>query len=112
MVIKSFFQWVLETGIIDKNSAALLKLPKSISNQAPVFLTLDQTRLLLKTAKLPGATLAGYGKAASVALISARKRPRSIPTLTDAFGSFPERRSRSMTVRPRVSSDTVSTSTR
>jgi integrase/recombinase XerC len=52
--IKSFFAWALEAGIIEKNPAALLKLPKSVSNKAPVFLTLDETRLLLNTAKLPG----------------------------------------------------------
>ena len=51
--IKSFFEWALEAGIIEKNPAALLKLPKSVSNKAPVFLTLDETRLLLNTAKLP-----------------------------------------------------------
>ena len=52
--IKSFFEWALESGIIEKNPAAFLKLPKSVSNKAPVFLTLDETRLLLNTAKLPG----------------------------------------------------------
>ena len=51
--IKSFFEWALEAGIIDKNPAALLKLPKSVSNKAPVFMTLDETRKLLNTAKLP-----------------------------------------------------------
>ena len=52
--IKSFFEWALESGIIERNPAAFLKLPKSVSNKAPVFLTLDETRLLLNTAKLPG----------------------------------------------------------
>ena len=52
--IKSFFAWALEAGIIEKNPAAFLKLPKSVSNKAPVFLTLDETRLLLNRAKLPG----------------------------------------------------------
>ena len=51
--IKSFFAWAHESGIIDKNPAAGLKLPKAVSNKAPVFLTLDETRLLLNTAKLP-----------------------------------------------------------
>ncbi len=51
--IKSFFAWALEAGIIEKNPAALLRLPKSVSNKAPVFMTLDETRLLLNTAKLP-----------------------------------------------------------
>ena len=51
--IKSFFEWALESGIIDKNPASLLKLPKSVSNKAPVFMTLDETRLLLNSAKLP-----------------------------------------------------------
>ena len=51
--IKSFFEWALESGIIDKNPAALLKMPKSVNNKAPVFLTLDETRLMLNTAKLP-----------------------------------------------------------
>ena len=52
--IKSFFEWALDAGIIEKNPAAFLKLPKSVSNKAPVFLTLDETRLLLNGAKLPG----------------------------------------------------------
>ena len=51
--IKSFFAWALEVGIIEKNPAASLKLPRAVANKAPVFLTLDETRLLLNTAKLP-----------------------------------------------------------
>jgi len=51
--IKSFFAWALDTGIIEKNPAASLKLPRAVANKAPVFLTLDETRLLLNTAKLP-----------------------------------------------------------
>ena len=51
--IKSFFEWALESGIIEKNPATLLKLPRAVANKAPVFLTLDETRLLLNTAKLP-----------------------------------------------------------
>ena len=38
--IKSFFAWALDTGMRDKNPAASLKLPKAVSNRAPVFLTL------------------------------------------------------------------------
>ena len=52
--IKSFFEWALESGIIEKNPAALLKLPRAVANKAPVFLTLDETRLLLNRSKLPG----------------------------------------------------------
>ena len=44
--IKSFFEWTLEAGIITTNPAASLKLSKSVRNKAPVFLTLDETRLL------------------------------------------------------------------
>ena len=51
--IKSFFAWALEAGIIEKNPAALLKLPRAVANKAPVFMTLDETRKLLNTAKLP-----------------------------------------------------------
>jgi integrase/recombinase XerD len=51
--IKSFFAWALDTGLIEKNPAAGLKLPKAVSNRAPVFLTLDETRNLIATAKLP-----------------------------------------------------------
>ena len=51
--IKSFFAWALEAGIIPTNPAASLKLPRAIGSRAPVFLTLDETRLLLNTAKLP-----------------------------------------------------------
>ena len=53
-----------------------------------------------------------YGYWASAARMTSRKRGRSMATLTSALGSLPESRSRSMTVRPSVSSDTVSTSTR
>lgn len=49
--IKSFFAWALEPGIIDKNPAASLKLPRAVGNRAQVFLTLVETRLLLNTAK-------------------------------------------------------------
>ena len=42
--IKSFFTWALDTGMIDKNPAAGLKLPKAVSNRAPVFITLDETQ--------------------------------------------------------------------
>ncbi len=51
--IKSFFAWALVAGIITTNPAATLKLPRAVANKAPVFLTLDETRLLLNTAKLP-----------------------------------------------------------
>jgi len=51
--IKSFFEWALDAGIIEKNPAASLKLPRAVANKAPVFLTPDETRLLLNTAKLP-----------------------------------------------------------
>ena len=51
--IKSFFEWALDTGIIPANPAASLKLPRALGNRAPVFLTLDETRKLLNTAKLP-----------------------------------------------------------
>ena len=51
--IKSFFAWALEAGIVEKNPAASLKLPRVIGNRAPVFMTLDETRLLLDTVKLP-----------------------------------------------------------
>jgi len=51
--IKSFFAWALDTGLIEKNPAAGLKLPKAVSNRAPVFLTLDETRNLIATATLP-----------------------------------------------------------
>ena len=51
--IKSFFAWALDTGMIEKNPAAGLKLPKAVSNRAPVFLTLDETRRLIATAILP-----------------------------------------------------------
>jgi integrase/recombinase XerC len=39
--------------MIDKNPAAGLKLPKAVSNRAPVFLTLDETVKLISTATLP-----------------------------------------------------------
>ena len=51
--IKSFFEWALDAGIIPTNPAASLKLPRALGNRAPVFLTLDETRKLLDTAKLP-----------------------------------------------------------
>ncbi len=51
--IKSFFAWALDTGMIAKNPAAGLKLPKAVSNRAPVFLTLDETVKLISTATLP-----------------------------------------------------------
>ena len=51
--IKSFFAWALEAGIVEKNAAASLKLPRAVGNRAPVFITLDETRLVLNTAKLP-----------------------------------------------------------
>ena len=51
--IKSFFAWALDAGIIKKNPAALLKLPRALGNKVPVFMTLDETRSLLKSAKLP-----------------------------------------------------------
>jgi len=51
--IKSFFARALESGIIEKNPAASLKLPRAVANKAPVFMTLDETRLLLNSAKLP-----------------------------------------------------------
>ena len=51
--IKSFFAWALDTGMIDKNPAAGLKLPKAVSNRAPVFLTLAETVKLISTATLP-----------------------------------------------------------
>ena len=51
--IKSCFAWALDTGIIAKNPAAGLKLPKAVSNRAPVFLTLAETRRLIATANLP-----------------------------------------------------------
>ncbi len=50
--LKSFFAWALDTGKIEKNPAAGLKLPQAVSNRAPVFLTLDETRSLIATAKL------------------------------------------------------------
>ena len=43
-VIKLFFAWALDTGIIAKNPAAGLRLPKAASNRAPVFITLDETQ--------------------------------------------------------------------
>ena len=51
--IKSFFEWALETELITTNPAASLKLPRALGNKAPVFMTLDETRLLLNSAKLP-----------------------------------------------------------
>ena len=51
--IKSFFAWALEAGIVEKNPAASLKLPRAVGSRAPVFMTLDETRLLLNSAKLP-----------------------------------------------------------
>ncbi len=51
--IKSFFAWALEAGIIPTNPAASLKLPRALGNKAPVFMTLDETRLLLNSAELP-----------------------------------------------------------
>lgn len=51
--IKSFFAWALDTGMIAKNPAAGLKLPKAVSNRAPVFLTLAETVKLIATATLP-----------------------------------------------------------
>ena len=51
--IKSFFEWALETELITTNPAASLKLPRALGNKAPVFLTLDETRLLLNTTMLP-----------------------------------------------------------
>jgi len=51
--IKSFFAWALEAGIVEKNPAASLKLPRAIGSRAPVFMTLDETRLLLNSTELP-----------------------------------------------------------
>ena len=51
--IKSFFAWALEAEIIPTNPAASLKLPRALGNKVPVFMTLDETRLLLDTVKLP-----------------------------------------------------------
>ena len=51
--IKSFFEWALDAGIIPTNPAASLKLPRALGNKAPVFMTLDETRLLLNSAELP-----------------------------------------------------------
>ena len=51
--IKSFFAWALEAGIVEKNPAASLKLPRAVGNRAPVFMTLDETRKLLDTGRLP-----------------------------------------------------------
>jgi site-specific recombinase XerD len=43
----------LPRGIVEKNPAASLKFPRAIGSRAPVFMTLDETRKLLDTAKLP-----------------------------------------------------------
>ena len=51
--IKSFFEWALEAGVIPTNPATSLKFPRALGNKAPVFMTLDETRLLLNSAKLP-----------------------------------------------------------
>ncbi len=51
--IKSFLAWALDAVIIPTNPAALLKLARAVANKAPVFMTLDETRLLLNMAKLP-----------------------------------------------------------
>jgi len=51
--IKSFFAWALEAGIVEKNPAASMKLPRALGNKVPVFMTLDETRLLLDTVELP-----------------------------------------------------------
>ncbi len=51
--IKTFFEWPLDAGIIPSNPAASLKLTRALGNRTPMFLTLDETRKLLDTAKLP-----------------------------------------------------------
>ena len=51
--IKSFFAWAHESGIIERNPAAGLKLPRAIQGKAPTYITLSETETLLQSIK-PG----------------------------------------------------------
>ncbi len=50
--IKAFFGWALDAGIIVKKLAASMQLPKRVRKKTLVFFFVDETRLLLNTAKL------------------------------------------------------------
>ena len=45
--IRSFFKWARESGLIETDPAAGVKLPRAIQGQAPTFFTLDETRTLI-----------------------------------------------------------------
>ena len=51
--IKSFFKWAQDSGLIDIDPAAGVKLPRALQGKAPTYMTLDETKALLESIK-PG----------------------------------------------------------
>ena len=47
--IRSLFQWALETGVIDNDPAAGLRLPRVLRNRTPDYLTSEETMALIQS---------------------------------------------------------------
>ena len=47
--IRSLFQWAIETGVIDHDPAAGLRLPRVLRNRTPDYLTSEETTALINS---------------------------------------------------------------